>query len=199
MTEQFELKVPTEVKKFETGAVRSSSEGRGRFDLIPFEMLERWAVLMEKGCVARGERNWEKGMALVGYISSAFRHLIALARGKRDEDHAAALFFNIAGFEWTRARILEGKLPRSLATGTFVEHELVPTPSVLRQPDDFAETAGPTKRRADPKGNRRKVPWLVGFETSPKPWRLRGDDGRTCTRVKGIRREGRRETDPEFK
>jgi hypothetical protein len=196
MTEQFELKVPTEVKKFETGAVRSSSEGRGRFDLIPFEMLERWAVLMEKGCVARGERNWEKGMALVGYISSAFRHLIALARGKRDEDHAAALFFNIAGFEWTRARILEGKLPRSLAAGTFVADEQSTSISVLRQPDDFAETAGPTERRADPKGNRRKVPWLVSFETSPTPWGLRGDQERACTRVKGISREGRRETDP---
>jgi hypothetical protein len=197
MTEKFELKVPTEVKKFETGAVRSSSEGRGRFDLIPFEMLERWAVLMEKGSVARGERNWEKGMALVGYISSAFRHLIALARGKRDEDHAAALFFNIAGFEWTRARILEGKLPRSLAAGTFVENELVPSADVLRQPDDFAEPAIIPERRSDPKGNRRKVPGEVGFNMSPTPWRLRMDRGRACTRVKGIRREGRRETDPE--
>jgi hypothetical protein len=199
MTDKFDTKDSGQRRTFETGARRDQATGKGRWDLLNWDMIERDAQLLERGALKYDDNNWKRGIPLKSFQDSAARHLSQLIRGDRSEDHSAAARWNISGFEWTRARILEGKLPRSLATGTFVEHELVPTPSVLRQPDDFAETAGPTKRRADPKGNRRKVPWLVGFETSPKPWRLRGDDGRTCTRVKGIRREGRRETDPEFK
>ena len=80
----------------ETGASRSSREGKGRFDLIPPCALRRLALRYEGGAAAHGDRNWQKGMSSSRCYDSAFRHLLQWSEGKRDEDHLGAAMWNIA-------------------------------------------------------------------------------------------------------
>ena len=121
MTEQFQTKDSGERRAFDTGAVRDQSAGKGRYDLIPRDMLRRWAALYERGAAKYGDNNWQKGIPLKSFIDSAFRHLTQLADGDRSEDHAAAVFFNVAGLEWTLKEVTATRLPGKLAAGTVFE------------------------------------------------------------------------------
>jgi hypothetical protein len=86
---------PKKVEEFETGAHRSSSTDKGRYDLIPGEATRRLAIKYEQGANAYGERNWEKGMKFSRLISSAKRHIDQYVEGKRNEDHLAAAAWNL--------------------------------------------------------------------------------------------------------
>lgn len=81
---------------FPTGAVRDISEGKGRYDLIPWEAIHELALHCEEGAKKYGERNCEKGIPIHSLIDSAFRHLSMYMQGKRDEPHLRAALWNIA-------------------------------------------------------------------------------------------------------
>lgn len=90
------LKDSGERRQFDTGAVRDRAVGKGRFDLIATQMLLRLARHYEAGAVKYSDRNWEKGMPFSVYVDAAFRHLVKYIAGWNDEDHAAAIIWNIA-------------------------------------------------------------------------------------------------------
>jgi hypothetical protein len=98
----------------ETGGLRETAVGKGRFDLLPMTALFRLAKHYEAGSVKYGPRNWEKGLPLSRFIDSAFRHLAQFMEGNRDEDHLAAILWNISGYIWTEEQIRLGKLPASM-------------------------------------------------------------------------------------
>ena len=78
----------------EQGAQRDSSEGRGRFDLFPFESMEALAIWFEKGAARYGDRDWEKGSSVKDAINRMIRHAIKAGSGWTDEDHLAAVMWN---------------------------------------------------------------------------------------------------------
>jgi hypothetical protein len=78
------IKDSGKTQEFNTGAHRDTSEGKGRFDLIPYEALQRVALTYQKGAEKYGENNWKKGMP------------IDLA-GWRDEDHLSMALWNVMG------------------------------------------------------------------------------------------------------
>lgn len=82
---------------FETGARRDIVDGKSRYSLLPITALKRWADLMGRGAVKYGDRNWEKGMPVSVFVDSAMRHLYQYLAGDTDEDHLAAVLFNIGG------------------------------------------------------------------------------------------------------
>lgn len=92
-------------RQFETGAVRDMAGGKGRFDLIPPGPLMRLARHYEAGAVKYGERNWEKGIDSSSYIDSALRHIIQYMGGCREEDHLAAVVFNVFGLMYNEVDI----------------------------------------------------------------------------------------------
>ena len=104
---------------YESGMVRDTEEGKARFDLllpkdVPFEqqMLTRFARLMERGAVKYDERNWEKAegqVELDRYHSSALRHLVQWLCGADDEDHAAAVLFNILAGETVKYKMTQSE------------------------------------------------------------------------------------------
>lgn len=104
-----------ERQQFDTGMQRDTSSGKPRFDLIrplaiPYneQMLTRWAGLMERGARKYDPRNWEKASTqaeLDRYKDSAARHFEQWLAGETDEDHAAAVLFNIQGAEYVRYRL----------------------------------------------------------------------------------------------
>lgn len=111
----FTTKDSGERAQFDSGMVRDTNAGKPRFDLlmpegIPYEsqMLTRFAALMARGAEKYAERNWEQANSqkeVNRMRESAFRHLMQWLAGEQDEDHAAAVFFNIMAAEATRWKL----------------------------------------------------------------------------------------------
>ena len=104
-----EVKDSGEREEFNTGSVRDTRTGKGRYDLLPPRAVRRLAKHFENGARKYGDRNWEKGQPLSRFLDSALRHTFAILEGKRDEDHAAAAVWNLMGFIEIAERIQEGK------------------------------------------------------------------------------------------
>jgi len=88
--------------------------GKGRFDLVSPFILLRLAFRLEDGSIIYGERNWEKGIPLSRFVSSAFRHLIQGAYGMTDEDHFAGAAYNIMCLIHGKEMIESGEWPEDL-------------------------------------------------------------------------------------
>lgn len=98
-------------QEFSSGMVREPSVTKPRFDLIhPFDvpfkeqMLTRFAMHMANGAKKYSDRNWEHANSkeeLNRFKESALRHCEQWFCGENDEDHAAAVFFNIMAYEAT--------------------------------------------------------------------------------------------------
>ncbi len=76
-------------------AIREPSTGKGRYDLISPFATQRLAKWYELGAAKYFDRNWEKGMPFSRYVDSAKRHLDKFIMGMEDEDHLAAVCFNV--------------------------------------------------------------------------------------------------------
>ena len=98
---------------YKSGMRRDLQEGKPRYDLcIPLEgesMFKRWAELMARGAEKYGERNWEKANSpeeLARFKASAFRHFMQWFAGENpEEDHAAAIFFNVQCAEYVKQKL----------------------------------------------------------------------------------------------
>jgi len=130
-----------EHQQFESGSRRDSAEGKGRPDLLPVHALIRIAkvcdphvipihgiirlsVHYENGAVKYGDRNWELGQPISRYYQSSFRHLQKWVGGAREEDHLAAVIWNVCAIMDHEERIerdlLDPKwndMPHDPATG----------------------------------------------------------------------------------
>lgn len=84
------------MKTTDFGAKRESNDGRGRFDLLPYEALEALSKWYEQGADKYGERNWEKGISVKDCINRMIRHAIKAGNGWTDEDHLSAVMWNAA-------------------------------------------------------------------------------------------------------
>ena len=119
----FETKDSGKRAEYDSGMVRDTEEGKARFDLlfplgVPYanQMLTRFAELMARGALKYDAGNWElaKGEEeLARYRSSALRHLIQWANGETDEDHAAAVMFNVMAGETVRYKMQRRDLYRA--------------------------------------------------------------------------------------
>lgn len=95
---------------YNSGMTRDVDTNKPRYDLIPEPMLTRYAELLARGAEKYGERNWELANSVEEmnrFRASAWRHFVAWARGDTDEDHAAAITFNVNAFETTKEKINE--------------------------------------------------------------------------------------------
>jgi dATP/dGTP diphosphohydrolase, N-terminal len=108
MTE-FAVKDSGTRKSFESGMVRDVTDNKVDYTLIlDGPMLERWAQHLTKGAAKYSKRNWMKAEGqeeLERFRESAMRHFLQWIKGETDEDHAAAVMFNINGFEYVRGRM----------------------------------------------------------------------------------------------
>lgn len=102
--------------EYGSGMVRDTQDGKPRFDLLwpegipyPEQMLTRFAALMERGAQKYDARNWEQANSaeeLERFKQSAARHFAQWLTGEDDEDHAAAVMFNVMAFETTRTKMV---------------------------------------------------------------------------------------------
>jgi hypothetical protein len=111
----FETKDSGARAAYDSGMVRDTEEGKARFDLlvplgVPYEkqILTRFADLLARGAEKYSARNWEKANSqaeLDRYKSSAFRHFMQWITGETDEDHAAAVMFNLMCYETIKEKV----------------------------------------------------------------------------------------------
>lgn len=101
-------------ESFTTGAVRDTQEDKPRYDLIPVGPLERLAGLYARGAVKYEDWNWSKGIPLSRTYASLERHLKAWRKGQVDEDHGAAVLWNMMTLMWTEEEVKAGRLPSAL-------------------------------------------------------------------------------------
>jgi Domain of unknown function (DUF5664) len=148
----YEIKDSGERKEYASGMVRDTQDGKAMFtylfaDGIPYDeqFITRCALHMTKGFIKYGHRNWERANSaeeVERFRASAMRHLIMWACGMRDEDHAAAVVFNLIAAESTQLKI--GK----------AEHPMLHTLFLPDSGQGFAGTASiesaPESRQDDP-------------------------------------------------
>ena len=99
---------------FDTGAVRDSTDGKCRPDLISPFATERLAEWLRRGAEKYAERNWELGIPISRSLASLHRHLMRYQQGCRDEDNLAAILCNAMFIVHTEEMIKRGVLPQSL-------------------------------------------------------------------------------------
>lgn len=94
--------------------MRDTAEGKIDFLNVRFgPMFKRWAAHLTKGRAkypdpVPGTPNWTLAEGVEEYLrarQSAARHFEQLLANERDEDHAAAVFFNINLMEYVREKL----------------------------------------------------------------------------------------------
>lgn len=100
-----------------SGMQRESKTEQPRFDLlvplkVPYhdQLLTRVAALVERGARKYDSRDWEQASTPAEaeeFRASAFRHFMQWMCGENDEDHAAAIVFNVLAAESTAYMITQ--------------------------------------------------------------------------------------------
>jgi len=99
-----------DIKRFETGAVRSRDADDSRYDLITPIGLRRLAQTYAEGASKYGENNWLKGIPSSDLFNHAVRHMYMWLSGDTSEDHLAHAAWNIFAimhFEETRPELID--------------------------------------------------------------------------------------------
>jgi len=119
----FIIKDSGERAQFASGMVRDVTTGKlDWWRLLVGPMARRLVAHVTKGAVKYpdvrpGVPNWTlaAGAAeLARFKDSAFRHFIQWYEGDTDEDHAAAVIFNVNGAEYVKARLADAKKPAAV-------------------------------------------------------------------------------------
>lgn len=95
----------SEITQFKTGAIRDTQEGKVDFvETISFTAHHRYAKYMTGKKAKYGVGNFKKGIPIESYEQSLLRHIDKYFRNKYengndelDQDHLAAMRFNIDG------------------------------------------------------------------------------------------------------
>jgi hypothetical protein len=120
----FAIKDSGERQQFASGMVRDTQGGKTDYwRALDGPMFERWAEHLTKGAVKYPDvaplvPNWtlaEGAEEIARFKASALRHFLQWFRGETDEDHAAAVFFNINGAEHVKARQVAEQIPAGFA------------------------------------------------------------------------------------
>lgn len=112
--DQFIVKDSGERKEFASGMVRDIEANKTDYTaILDGPMFDRWAEHLTKAKakypdIRPGVANWTLAAGeeeMVRFRKSALRHLRQWLRGDIDEDHAAAVFFNINGYEYVKGKL----------------------------------------------------------------------------------------------
>jgi hypothetical protein len=111
------LKDMTEVRKFESGAIRDLDDTKEDYvETFSWTALKRHAVYMTGKKKRYGAGNFKKGIPIESYEQSLVRHLQKYMENKyeqgiceTEDDHLAAMLFNICGIMHEEERLKKVK------------------------------------------------------------------------------------------
>jgi hypothetical protein len=110
MSKEFRTESDDRRENLAGGMVRSPSDGKVDYTLVrKGPLFERWAALLARGAKVYGKNNWllatestdaaARDKTKARFAESAARHFEQWLSGDRSEDHAAAVLFNLNGYE----------------------------------------------------------------------------------------------------
>lgn len=106
--DEFTIKDSGARQEFSGGMVRDTAADKLNPALCwDGPMWKRWVIHLTNGAKKYAARNWMKAEGDAEYQrfkESALRHFMQWYDGERDEDHAAAVYFNINGAEYLREK-----------------------------------------------------------------------------------------------
>jgi hypothetical protein len=130
---------------YESGMIRDTQAGKARFDLfiadgVPYkdQLFTRIAELMTRGIEKYGERNWELAGSdeeIARFRASAFRHFMQWFCGELDEDHAAAVIFNLLAAETTEFKMKRSKASLRIVNDKPSDDAIIEW--ILKNPREF--------------------------------------------------------------
>ncbi len=136
----FEIKDSGARKEYKSGMMRDRTEDKIEYWSMRIgPMYKRWATLLTKGRkkypdVEPGVPNWTLAEGMEEYLhakESWTRHTEAYADGQTDEDHAAAIFFNINLMEYIKEKMALAEAA-AFAEGTGADPEFF-VPGVVHE------------------------------------------------------------------
>jgi hypothetical protein len=95
-------------------------------DKTYYSAMTRLAKHYENGAKKYAKNNWRKGQPISRFYDSAMRHLWKAIDGLKDEDHEAALLWNLVAIVQTKIDIEKGLLPKELNDFPFIISETFP-------------------------------------------------------------------------
>lgn len=106
------------ITKFETGAIRDAQEGKEDYvETISYRAFKRYAQYMTGKKAKYGAGNFKKGIPIENYEQSMMRHVQKYFENKyedgvmeKDDDHLAAIVFNIFGIMHEETRNEKSKI-----------------------------------------------------------------------------------------
>ncbi len=113
---EYTTKDSGERQTYASGMNRDLTTDKTKWHLVfSGPMLERWAKLMTRGAEKYDDDNWMKADSEEErnrFKASAFRHFMQWYGGNTDEDHAAAVIFNINGKEYVEDKLDGARVER---------------------------------------------------------------------------------------
>jgi hypothetical protein len=109
--EEFKVKDSGKRQEYKSGMVRDTQDDKPDYTLIDMTFLKRLAAHMTKGAKKYGRRNWQNANSeeeLERFKSSALRHMMQWLAGEEEEDHMAAVAFNLAAAEYVKEKLRNG-------------------------------------------------------------------------------------------
>jgi hypothetical protein len=107
-----EAMLDRDTRRYESGVIRGDNTGKTDYTLaLDGPLFERWAKLLTENVESKGKRNWMNASTREDYDrfrESFLRHALSVLRGDDDEDHAAAVVFNLNGMLYTQEQGLGG-------------------------------------------------------------------------------------------
>lgn len=124
----YTVKDSGEREEYASGMRRDVQTDKPRIDLVtplglPYQetMAYRRGMHMMRGADKYGDRNWELASSheeLLRFRASAARHFLQWFTGETDEDHAAAVQFNMDAAELVNWKLDQGQVTGSAAVMT---------------------------------------------------------------------------------
>ena len=96
--------------EFKGGMRRDVADDKPDFTLVWYPFLLRLVKLLMRGLKKYGRDNWKLASGkeeLDRFQQSALRHLYQYLDGQDDEDHMAAVCFNLMGAEYVKSKLNE--------------------------------------------------------------------------------------------
>jgi hypothetical protein len=104
-----EAMLDRDTRRYESGVIRGDNTGKTDYTLaLDGPLFERWARLLTENVESKGKRNWMNASTREDYDrfrESFLRHALSVLRGDMDEDHAAAVVFNLNGMLYTQEQL----------------------------------------------------------------------------------------------
>lgn len=104
--------------EFLSGMKRDTQIDKPLYTELYFPLFKRYGELMARGAIKYGRSNWRLACGeeeLQRFKDSALRHLIQYLSGDIDEDHLAAVWYNIQGIAMVEDKLREKNIEYNLS------------------------------------------------------------------------------------